>query len=75
MRNKYDVNKDGAVLAIRIYFAEDRNPMADLILAYGHKKVTIDWVNTEQRAEYMPGITGYTVIYDERDKKPFSEWI
>lgn len=73
-QEKYDVRKDGAVIAIRIYFEGDRNPMADLILAHEHRKVTIDWVNVEQRAEYAPGINGYTLIYDERDKRPFEEW-
>ena len=73
-RSGYNVQRDGAVLAVRIYFKEDRNPMADLILANNHKKVTIDWVNVDQRKEYEAGINGYTLIYDERDKRPFEEW-
>lgn len=73
-RGNYDVKRDGAVVAIRIYFEGDRNPMADLALAFG-KKVTIDWVNPTQREEYAPGINGYTLIYDERDKRSFEDWV
>lgn len=74
-RGSYNPLRDGAVLAIRIYFAEGScNPMADLVLAYDHKKVTIDWVNVEQREMYEAGINGYTLIYDERPKRSFDEW-
>lgn len=73
-KSKYDVRKQGAVVAIRIYFEGDRNPMADLILAFG-EKVTINWVNPVQREEYASGINGYTLIYDERNKRPFEDWM
>lgn len=73
MGNKYNVTKDGAVIAVRIYFVEgSSNSKADLVLAHGGK-VTIDWA-TEQRKPYEKGITGYTLFYDERPKRKFEEW-
>lgn len=71
---KYDPRKHGAVVAIRIYFKDDRCPMADLAFAYGGM-TTIEWTNPAQREAYMSGINGYTLIYDERPKREFSEWV
>lgn len=74
MAMKYDPMKDGAVVAIRIYFEGDRNPMAQLAFAFGGT-ATIDWVNPDQRKVYESGINGYTLIYDEREKRSFKDWI
>ena len=71
---KYEPMKDGAVVAIRIYFEGDRNPMAQLAFTFGGT-ATINWVNVEQRKVYESGINGYTLIYDERPKKFFQEWV
>ena len=72
----YDPRKHGAVVAIRIFMDEEKNisPLAELAFAYGGTAV-IDWVNPVQREKYMSGINGYTLIYDERPKRAFSEWI
>lgn len=71
---KYDPTKHGAVVAIRIFFREDRNPMAEMAFAFGGTAI-IDWVNPNQRNVYAAGINGYTLIYDERPKAEFSELV
>ena len=71
--NRYDVKRDGVVDAVRIYIDEYATPYADLVLSFGGVR-TICWTNIEQRKEYLPGITGYTLFYDEREKRPFYEW-
>ena len=70
----YNPTIHGAVVAIRIYFMDDRNPMADLAFAFGGT-VTIEWTNVTQREKYSKGITGYTLIYDLRPKDSFSAWV
>ena len=72
----YDPRKHGAVNAIRIFMDEEKHisPMAELVFAYGGTAV-IDWVNPVQRDKYMSGINGYTLIYDERPKREFKDWI
>lgn len=70
---RYNVQRDGIVNAVRIYIDEHATPYADLILAFGGKR-TIRWTDVEQRKEYAPGINGYTLFYDERNKRPFDEW-
>lgn len=70
---KYDIMKDGIVMAVHIYTDEYETPYAELIFAYGGK-ATIQWNSADQRNEYMPGIDGYTLFYDERKKRPFDEW-
>lgn len=72
----YKPAKHGAVTAIRIYFADERTPMAELKFAYTSdqypdKTETICWVQPEHREAFSAGINGYTLIYDERDKAPF----
>ena len=65
------------VLAVRIYFADgdaSRTPMADLVMT-DHSVETICWVNVEDRKKFEAGINGYTLIYDERPKRDWSEWL
>lgn len=72
---KYNPSADGAILAIRIYLIPGgTSPHADLVFP-GGKYTTITWTNVEHRNKYASGITGYTLIYDEREKCEFKEWI
>lgn len=60
--------RDGAVVAIRIFYAEDmHSPMATLAFAFGGT-TTIEWDNINQRKKYEAGINGYTAIFDDRFK-------
>ena len=73
-REKYDPVEKGAVIAIRIYYAENGfTPMADLALAFGDK-VTIEWDVPAEREVYESGINAYTLYYDERPKREFKDW-
>lgn len=72
----YDVTKHGAIVAIRIFYGENNTPMAELKTAYAtdkfpDRKVTICWVAVNQRTQFMLGINGYTLFYDEREKESF----
>lgn len=62
------------VLAIRIYYGLNNTPMADLYMVDGVVE-TIQWTDVKQREEFAKGINGYTLIYDERPKKEWSEWL
>lgn len=65
------------VLAIRIYFDEPRfgkSPRADLLMA-DHVVETIEWTNVKQREQFEAGINGYTLIYDERPKRSWNQWL
>ena len=75
-KRKYDMARDGIVNAVRIYYKNGHGPTpyADLAFAYGGM-VTIQWTNVEQRTEYMQGINGYTLFYDEREKAGFDMFI
>ena len=61
------------VLAIRIYYGLNNTPMADLKMADGVVE-TIQWTDVKQRKQFESGINGYTLIYDERPKREWSEW-
>jgi hypothetical protein len=73
---RYYPPRDGAVVAIRIFYAEGTfTPMAELAFAFGGK-VTVRWDMPLEREVYAPGINAYTVIYDERPKRPdFNDWV
>ena len=73
-KRNYSPEKDGVVTAIRIFFQNDRRPMAELAFAYGGT-VTIDWSCSAERKQFESGINGYTLIYDERPKADFSTWV
>lgn len=62
------------VIAIRIYYKYDHIPMADLRMADGVVE-TIEWTNTKQRKPFEPFINGYTLFYDEREKRNWEEWL
>lgn len=62
------------ILAVRIYFIkDDSTPMADLKFSDGVME-TIEWTNVKQREEFLQYINGYTLFYDERPKRDFTEW-
>ena len=61
------------VIAIRIYFNDLCTPMADLKMNDGVVE-HIEWANVRDRKKFIPMITGYTLIYDERHKRDWNEW-
>lgn len=63
------------VLAIRIYNGGYTGavPMADLKMNDGVTE-TIEWTNAKQRKKFVPFMSGYTMIYDERPKRDWGEW-
>lgn len=63
-----------SVIAIRIYLDDLCTPMADLRLMDGAVH-TICWTDVKSRQKFAPGINGYTLIYDERPKIPWEEWL
>jgi hypothetical protein len=48
--------------------------MADLRMADGVVE-TICWTDIKARKQFEPGINGYTLIYDERPKRSWEEWL
>lgn len=71
---EYSPDNYGCVIAIRIYLVDGHIPMADLVFPDG-RYTTIEWANVSHRDKYKSGINGYTLIYDERPKRDFKEWI
>lgn len=69
----YSAERYGAILAIKITLDDKATPQATLISAYG-KEFHIQWNMPSKVAEFEQGITGYTLFYDERPKRPFNEW-
>ena len=71
----YDVKKDGAVVAIRIFVADNGlTPMAEIKFAFCPDTVIVQWDVVANREMLSPGITAYTLWYDERPKRDFREW-
>lgn len=70
----YNTDTYGCVMAIRIYLVHGHIPMAELVFPDG-RYTTIEWANVSHRDKYKSGINAYTLIYDERPKKDFKEWI
>lgn len=62
------------VVAIRIYYNYGNIAMADLLMADGVVE-TIEWTNYDQRKKFQRLISGYTLIYDEREKISWEEWL
>ena len=74
-RFNYNPQEQGAITAIRIYYAEDNiTPMAQFAFAYG-ETATIEWTNPVHRNSYANGINGYTLIFDEREKADFQNFV
>ena len=71
----YDVKKDGAIVAIRIFVADNGlTPMAEIKFAFKPDTVTVQWDVVANRETLNPGLTAYTLWYDERPKRDFREW-
>lgn len=70
----YDPAYDGAVTAVRIYNKDGYNPTADLAFAFGGM-ITIEWDRCDLREIFMPGINAYTLMYDTRCVRPFTDWV
>lgn len=73
MKN-YNPTKHGTVVAIRIYLENGHQPMAELAFAFGGTE-TIHWDDIAEREKYSAGINAYTLIYDERPKREFKDWV
>jgi len=64
-----------SVVAIRIYYGDiSMTPYADIRMADGVIE-TICWVNIKERKKFEGAISGYTLIYDEREKRKWEEWL
>lgn len=61
-------------IAVRIYFAGAMTPFADLIMSDGVVE-TIQWTDVKEREAFAKTINGYTLIYDEREKREWKEWL
>lgn len=70
----YDPAYDGAVTAVRIYNKDGYKPTADLAFAFGGM-ITIEWDRCDLREIFMPGINAYTLMYDTRCVRPFTDWV
>lgn len=62
------------IIAIRIYYGINHTPMADLLFIDGVVE-TIQWTDVKARKEFESMITGYTLYYDEREKKAWDDWL
>lgn len=62
---KYDVTKNGIIVAAHIFLKNGYQPMATLVFAFGGH-VTIEWDNIKEREKYKEGINAYTVFFDDR---------
>lgn len=60
-------------VAVKIYLNDHCTPIAECVTANGWTD-TIEWNNEVQRTIANRYINGYTLIYDERPKRPFDEW-
>ena len=71
---KYILQTTNTVIAVRIYYGLNCTPMADLRMSDGVVE-TIRWTDIKERKKFIPLITGYTLIYDERPKRDWEEWL
>lgn len=63
---RYNVMEQGIITAVRIRNNTETGMVeAELAFAFGDSTV-IDWTCTKTRAEYMLGVNGYTLFFDER---------
>ena len=69
----YIPEKHGIVTAIRLFYENDRQPMAELAFCFGGTDI-IEWTNISQREKYSKGINGYTFFFDERKKNTFESF-
>lgn len=67
MIHNYTPEKDGAIIAIRIYLKDGYKPMAILIPAFGGS-YQIHWDYVDERKPFLKGINAYTIFFDDRAK-------
>ena len=73
--DNYNPIVHGAVRAVRIFFSKDMlDIMAELAFAFGGTE-TIRWNYVAEREKYMPGITAYTIFFDERTEAKFEDFV
>ena len=71
----YNVARDGAVIAIRLFFEAGKSiPMAEIVTAFGRRGI-VRWDSVENRNRYGNGITAYTLYYDERPAMEFADLV
>lgn len=70
----YDPMYDGAITSIRIYLKDGYQPMAELAFAFGGT-FTFEWDRCDFREMFMSGINAYTLMYDTRCNRPFTDWV
>ena len=73
---EYDVSKHGCVTAIKIELDDMRNSIATLAFAFEDvQPVKITWCCPDERDAFKYGITGYTVIIDNRYNRSFESYV
>lgn len=65
---------DGAVTAVHILLKDGYKPVARLTFAFGGM-YTFEWDRCDIRDIFNKGINAYTIFYDERAVRPFTDWI
>ena len=71
----YTPERDGVVIAIRLFCEEGKTtPLAEICTAFGKRKV-VRWDSREVRAAYGKGITSSTLYFDERPQMEFADLV
>lgn len=70
----YDPRYDGIIDAIRIYNRDGYQPTATLSFAFGGS-FTFPWDRVDFRRMFNRGINAYTIMYDTRICRPFTEML
>lgn len=73
-REIYNPATHGIITAIHIYLEDGYQPMAELAFAFGGTKI-IHWDNIVEREFYAEGINAYTIMFDDRAKLPFENYV
>lgn len=73
-RKSYNPVAHGIVTAIHIYLENGYQPMAELAFAFGGTQI-IHWDDITEREFYAEGINAYTIMFDDRAKLPFENYV
>ena len=63
-------------IAVAMEIRDSKRPgiiEAELVFQEGDS-IIVDWNNISEREKHLHMINGYTLIYDRREKRQFSEW-
>ena len=78
MKKEFDPKNKGGIVAMKIYFDPNdphgATPYACCVFSDG-TPITFVLSDVAEREKYLPYVNAYTLIYDERPKKNFEEWI